>query len=299
MQLVLDSVRAITRFYPPALQAEMESALPDIALEASRLALEVMQAERDGVPYAEAVRRIDFPLMGRVHFGLQDLLQQRLPKALRNAVRGLAEAASGGEFDDLRAGLFADAADRSSVQSALLRFLLYESTRIGLLVLTWELPELEALGALGRIDREAQAILSGRLAMPEMHDGRVRPLHLLVADLALRAFGDAETVRRAVQEREETVAFVLELIEATRTIRSLDAPFAAVAHADAYEEEMDSQRLVDTYPWHFQRANDVDQRRSRLRKMLKAGKPPVVVDGSRLIDIILAEQRKEERSHGE
>lgn len=167
------------------------------------------------------MRRIDFPLMGRVHFGLQDLLQQRLPKALRNAVRGLAEAASGGEFDELRSGLFADAAEPCSVQSALLRFLLYESTRIGLLVVTWELPELEALGALGRIDREAQAILAGRLGCQRCTKAVCAPdSHSRFADLALRAFGDTETLRRAVQEREETMAFVLELIEATRTIRA-------------------------------------------------------------------------------
>lgn len=296
MELVLDSVRAVARHYPAWLQAEIELALPSVALEASRLALEVMQAERDGIPYAEAVRRIDLPLMGRVHFGLEDLLQSRLPPALRDAVRSLAHAAKRGEFEGFRRALFAGAAREGEPQAALLRFLLYEGARIDLLVATWDLPELEALGTLGRIDREAQAVLSRRLAMPEMHDGEVRPLHVVMAELAVRAFGDADAASLAAQEQSEAMDFILQLAEVTRTIRGLDAPYAAVARADAFEEEMDSQRLVDVYPWHFRSPNAVDQRRSRLRRMIKAGKPPVVLDGSRLIDVILADLRSEEPS---
>lgn len=66
MQLVLDSVRIFAKHYPPWMQAEVEEALPSLSLEATRLGLEVMQAEQDGVPFADAVRRINFPLMSRL-----------------------------------------------------------------------------------------------------------------------------------------------------------------------------------------------------------------------------------------
>ncbi len=292
MQLVLDSVRTVAQHYPPWLRAELEVALPSVALEATRLALEVMQAERDGIPFSEAVRRIDLPLMGRVHFGLTDLLHHRMPAEFRSALRDLATAVKRGDFEGLGLALFAAASREGDPQAALLRFLLYEGARIELLIATWERPEFEALGVLGKIDREAQDVLSRRLAMREMHDGAVRPLHVLMAELELRAYGDAEAVALALRHSEEATMFVLQLVEATRTIRGLDAPKAAVARADAFEAEMDSQRLVDTYPWHFSTTNSVDQTRSRLRRAIERGEPPLVLDGSRFIDVLLAEMRE-------
>lgn len=290
MQLVVDSMRAVVQHYPGWLRAEMEEALPSMALEASRLALEVMQAERDGIPYVDAARRIDFPLMGRVHFGLEDLLQQRVPDFVRQAVRSLAAATKRGEFDELRRCLFAGAARRDTPEAALLRFLLYEGARIDLLAATWHIPELEVLGALARIDAEAQTILEARLSMPQMFEGDVRPLHVLVVDLALRAFGDAESVALALQERDDAVELVLRLVEATRTIRGLDAPNAAVARAEAFDEEVGAEQLCDRYPWHFASPNTVDQRRSRLRRAIAGGAPPLVTDGSRYIDVIREEE---------
>lgn len=292
MQFILDSVHALARHYPPWFQAEIAEALPALRLEAMRLALEVMQAERDNIPYADAVRRVDFPLMGRVHFGLEDLLQHRLPPFLREAIRSLIGAARCGEFDELRRAMF-DGAANDDPQAALLRFLLYEGARFDLMVATWDIPELEVVGALARVDREAQRILQERLAMPHMHAPDVRPLHVLWADLALHAFGDAEAATQSLQD-PESIGLVQRLTEITRIIRGLDAAYAAVARADAFSEEMGSQQLVDRYPWHFSTSNAVDKRRSRLRQAVSEGRPPVVTDGSRLVDLIQGAAREEE-----
>ena len=292
MELVFESFQAVARHYPPLLQAEMAAGLPSLALEASRLALEVMQAERDGLPYAEAARRIDYPLMGRVHNVLRDLLQVRLPDYMRGAVRSLAAAAKQGEFDGLRRSIF-NGADGNDLQAALLRFGIYESTRLDLLIATWEIPELEVVGALERIDREAQTTLRDLLTMPEMREGEVRPLNVLFAELAIRAFGDADALTRAMQSTE-AIEMVLRLADATRTIRGLDAPNAAVARAELDEDEIGSQQLVDAYPWHFPTTNAVDQRRSRLRQAMSENKPPLVTDGSRFVDMVREAARKEE-----
>jgi hypothetical protein len=293
MQLVLDSVRTLTKHYPAWMQSDMEAALPTLDLEATRLALEVTQAERDGIPYADAVRRIDFPLMSRLHFGVEDLLQHRIPPEVRQAISSLAAATKRGEFDGWRRALFAAAA-QADLQGALLRFIIHEGNNIELLVATWDVPEFEALGTLGRLEYEGQRLLAEQLASSEMHSDDIRPFHVMLAELVVRAVGDAEGVALVLQEREEAVALVLQLVEATRTVRGLDAANAAVARADSFEEELGSQQLLDRYPWHFPSVNAVDQRRRRLRRDIANGKPPVVLDGSRLIDLILADAREEQ-----
>ena len=288
MQLVLDFARTIIGFYPAVVQEELREALPSITLEASRLALEVMQAERDNVPYVDAVHRVTFPLMGRVHFGLQDLLQYQLPAPVRAALGGLAAAAKGGGFEDLRRSLFASAAGEDDMQSALLRFFLFECARIELLVATWELPEVEVLGSLARLDREAESIIRARLAMKEMIDQDVRPLNVVAAELFLRAISDADGAARQMLGGSDAIQMVLHLVEATRMIRGFDAANAAVARVDAFESEIGSQQLADRYPWHFSTPNAVDKRRSRLRRAIADGRPPYVEDGSRMIDFIRA-----------
>jgi len=293
VQLVFDSVRAFAKHYPPWLQDEVESALPSLGLEATRLALEVIQAEQDGIPYAEAVRRIDFPLMGRVHLGLEDMLQHRMPVALRRTMREIVAATKRGEFDDLRRAVFA-AATQDDPQGALLRFIVHEGNNIDVLVATWDAPEFEVLGTLARLEYDGQAMLFERLAMPEMHADDIRPFHVLLAELVEHALGDASAVALALQGKREAVDLVLELVEATRTIRGLDAPYAAVARADTFEEEVGAQELVDRYPWHFKTVDAVYQRRSRLRDKIADGEPPLVLDGSRLIDLLLEEARKED-----
>lgn len=279
MQLVLDSVRIFAKHYPPWMQAEVEEALPALSLEATRLGLEVMQAEQDGVPFADAVRRIDFPLMSRLHFGIEDLLQHRIPKEFRKTIRRLAAATKRGEFDDLRRALFAAAA-AAGPEGALLRFIIHEGNNIDLLVATWDAPEFEVLGALGRAEYEGQRALYQSLAMPEMHAHDIRPFHVMLSELVVRAFGDAADVALVLNGHGEAVDVVLQLVEATRTIRGLDAADAAVARADSFDEDIGSQELVDRYPWHFSSVNAVDQRRSRLRRKIAKRKPPLVLDGS-------------------
>ena len=286
MDLVLDVVRALAKHYPPWIQAELESGLPSIELEATRLALEVVQAERDAVPFAVAVRRIDFPLMGRVHFGLEDLLQHRLPPEFRAVVANLAAATKRGEFDEWRRSLFLAAA-RRDIQGALFRFILHEANNLDLLVATWTQPEFEVLGTLSKLEHDGETILKDQLASVPMQADDVRPLHVLFAELFLRALADAQDVARVVGEQEDAMAAVLKLIDATNAARALDAPNAALLRRDALEEDIGAQELVDRYPWHFNSVDAVYQRRSRLCRDFADGEPPFVTDGSRLIDLIL------------
>src|SRR5262249_47949735 len=160
----------------------IEDALPSLGLEATRLALEVMQAEQDGVPFADAVRRIDFPLMSKLHFGIEHLLQHRIPPEVRQGIKELTAATKRADFDGLRRAIFA-AASAGDPQGALLRFLIHEGNNVDLLVTTWEAPEFEVLGALGRLEYEGQRVLYERLAMREMHDDDVRPFQVMLAEL--------------------------------------------------------------------------------------------------------------------
>jgi hypothetical protein len=107
-----------------------------------------------------------------------------------------------------------------------------------------------------------------------------------------RAFKDAATAQRVLTGSEESMDIIEQMIDATRAIRTLDAPNAAVARAEVFEEELGSQQIADRYPHHFPTANAVDLRRSRLRKAFSKGN--VAVHKDRFIDLILEELRDEE-----
>jgi hypothetical protein len=287
MQLVALAARSVFNFYPPAFRAAIEPALPALLLDASQLAVEVMRAEQEGILFPDAARQVRFPLLGRVHFGLGDLLQRRLPVELRDGVRAAVRQAARGDLDGLRRAFFTAAVRRDDPQAALMRFLLYQAVRLNLLVATWDDPAVEVLGSLARIEREAQGMLDEILAMEELHDEEVRPLQVVVSEFFIRAFQDAEEARRAVMmQSAEAISIIQGLVESTTLVRALYAPDAAVACPDAFEDDMGSQQLADRYPDHFTTANAADLRRSRLRRAIAQGKPPVATRGDRLIDLI-------------
>lgn len=286
MQLVSDALNALVPFYPSEIRAEILSAIPDIQYEAVELAAQVLRAERDGVPYAVAATRPDFAMLGRVHHGVTDLLQRRVPPELRSAFFKVATATNRGAFVDIQRALARAAVPALDPQAALLRFLMYESARLNLLVLTWDIPDAEVYGSLAVVDREAERILREILQVSDIGGPDLRPAHLLMSELMVRLAADLREVQHACREwGEEGLRFIERMIEATRVARTLDGPDAVLAHASVYEEELGSQQIADRYPWYFATAGAVDQRRSRLRKRL-SGKRPRSPAHDRLIDIV-------------
>lgn len=287
MQIVTDTLRVLMPYYPQPIREQIDGALDAIGLEAVQLAAEVMRAERDGIPFHDAANRVDFTLLARVHHGTADLLQRRIPLALRGALRGMGAAARNGAFEHIRRATFLRALG-DGPEAALLRFLIYQAARLNLLVLTWDDPSVEVLGSLARIDREAESIVRQLLAQTEIAAPDVRPLHILVAELAVRMTGDIREVMSSVarmDRQRDAVSLLEQMIDATRLTRSLEGADAAIARSSTFDDDLGSQEIADRYPWHFRTAAAVDQRRSRLRRQL-SGARPLAKQQHRMIDLI-------------
>lgn len=286
--------RTIVELYPAQIRDELEQSIPRLMLQAGTLALEVMRAEEAGIPFSQAVERIDFPFMARVHFGVADLLQSRLPPAMLGVVKQLLDRAREGGFDDARQLLFEVAARRRDPEAAIARFLLFEAVCMNLLVFTWEQPDVGALGSLDAIEPEAERVVRELLEVPDLFESDVRPLHVLVVEMLVRLNTVHERMLDSIRTELGGLTDDFEQqIEATRLVRALDARDAAVFRPGRFDDVPGSQRIADRYPHHFPSANAVEQRRSRLRRRLRKGDFQVEPSGERLVDVILDEERKE------
>ncbi|MBI5515228.1 MAG: hypothetical protein HY909_15735 [Deltaproteobacteria bacterium] len=286
MELVVTVVRTVMPLYPPEFQGLIERALPAIVLDAMGLAVEVSRAEMSGIPYAEAVTQITFPQMARLHYGLEDWLQRRVPTPLLDAVKAVVRRAVEGDFDPVRSECFARAARRGDAEGALLRFVLYEAVRFNLLVGTWDQPVFAAVGTLRRIDEYAQGVVDDMVELPLAELPDVRPLDVLVREVMLCAIADVHEAEAAARADDPAHLGALERV--IGVVRALDAKDAAVMRPSSFENDMGSQQITDRYPEHFPSVNAVDQRRSRLRRAIEKGRPPINKDGDRLIDLLLA-----------
>ncbi len=127
------ATETLLALYPEPFRAAVESALPELMLDAARLGLEVLKAERAGLRFADAVRRSDdYHLMRQIHFGFIQVLEHEVPVSLVAPVRELLQRAR--EFDDVDLSrlLFAAAAvEDGTAERAALRFIVYEMTRAG------------------------------------------------------------------------------------------------------------------------------------------------------------------------
>lgn len=278
---VLQDLRdQLLSFYPDHVRPDVEAALPELELQAARLGMEVLHAERSGVSYAEAARRPgDWPLMARVHYGILDFLQFEIPRDLTEVVRvvfGRVQAWDG--LEDLRRLAVCHAALHSNrADAALVRLMLYQAMRFNLWLITWDDSTPEALGCMTQIDLDAEAVLRDRLAQDEMFDEDVRPLHVLVADAvySLQARFDEARARFAA-EAPEIIEFVSEtLYRATEEARGLNAADAATLRNEYAgcigDVRLESLLLSERHPHLLPSPEAVDMRRSRLRKKLKAG----------------------------
>lgn len=294
MLAVTSTLDTLVSLYPPYLRPELEKAMPSLALEAGRLALEVLAAEANGIPYKTAIARPDFALMARVHHGLLDLLQWRLSPELREGVRYVVRRVAEGDVEPFRRVIFAMAARRGDPEAALARFMLFEAVRLNLYVRTWDSPQLEAWGCIDRIEDDAERIVSQLLNVPEMFEEDTRPLNVLVAESLLRLHIDASNVMDVLRQHVgDVIDDMMLMTDATRIVRALDAPDAAAFRPMKAPEPLGSQQIADRFPWHFPSANAVEKRRSRFRARFDPDEPPEP-SGNRLIDVLADAVREEE-----
>ncbi len=278
-------------FYPSSVRPEMEAALPDLELQAFRLGLEVLHAEKNGLSFFEAVRRQgDYPLMARCHFGLLDLLQYELTQELIAALRVAADRVR--DWDGLEAvhrALACHAAlHPTRPDGALSRFVLYEGIRLNVWLMSWDAPEVEALGCMVELDRDAELSLRSSLRDAELFHEDVRPLQVLVAEAAGQISARLRDARDELATAgADTLEYLARLCETAGLTRQLDAANAAVARNDyaelVQETHLGSLELAERHPHLFPSAEAVDMRRSRLRKSLTA---PRVRGRNRMIDLL-------------
>lgn len=285
MLLVRSFARAVQSFLPPKLRRQIRRELPAMQTQALRLALEVLDAEARGILMSEAVLRIDFPMMSRTHFGVVDTLLHKVPREWHEAFRQMADAASAGEFDDVRQLTFAIASRRSDPEAALCRFMLWQAIRMNLVILTWDDPLAETTGVLAEVERENELVLASMLERSEMFDDDVRPLHVLVADASVRLSQQLHEQLSAMSERPtELVQEMVETVENLERVRTYRAEDALCLWPGDSNGPMGTQQIADRYPHHFPSANAVDQRRSRARRS-----PPKPAPGDRVIDLLRGE----------
>lgn len=276
MLLVRNLVHSFVQFYPPDLRRQIKRELPALRTQAARLALEVLDAEGRGVRFSAAVLRPDFPLMGRVHFGIVDALRHRIPAKLRQSLQDVISEAGRGTFDNHHQLMFAIASRPDDPEAALCRFMLWQAIRMNLVISSWEAPIVEVSGALSAAEDAVEDAIRSTLGLPDMFEEDVRPLHILVAEALVRA---SDSVNASVDT--ELAGELLQTVEALHAVRAMYAADAAALWPGAANGPLGSQQIADRYPQHFRTANDVDQRRSRARRRL-----PVPAAGDRLIDLL-------------
>ena len=275
--------------YPASVQPLVEAALPELELQAARLGMEVLHVEGSGVDFSEAVDRpADWPLMSRVHHGLLDILQLEMPpeaQAILSTVIANCEYWDG--IEDLRRLIVCRAAnDDDRADCALARFALYQIIRLNLWAASWDAPEVEALGCMAQLDREAEGRLRERLSQQELFDEDVRPLHVLVADALCHLLQHFEVIRDETRTLGPDLARLIEgLINATGLARQLGAADAAILRNDYAKHiggtTLGSVQLSEQHPLVLPTQGAVDTRRARLKSKLP--EPPRV--RTRLLDL--------------
>jgi len=285
--------------FPDEVRAELGEALVELSGDATVLAREVAECERDELAFAEAARLFEqFPTMARVHFGMLDLLQLDLPRQQRDLARELAARAQQPAGDELRRNWFLAAArddeNTDDVVAGLMRFLLYQAVRMNVWVLTWDDgAPLEAAGVMRELDNLAEANLRRRLDMVEMRDPGVRPLTVLVAE-AVEGVSRAWDQRRAdlARSRPETVEQFHALTEASAVARRLGSGDAALLRNEIEGvtggRKLDSRPLAERSPLALPSQNATDQRRKRLLAKLEREEVPEA-KGERLVDLMRQE----------
>lgn len=266
---------------PAHLHEQLEREAPAVALETMRLGLEILAAEQRGIRFSAAVERAaEFPLMGRVYWGMQNLLQSQVPPVIQDAFRTMLSQAIDGKFESWRRLLFAVSRRKNDPEAALCRFLIWSAVRINLLIATWHQPEVQACRVLDDLEDRTEDVLKKLFAVLGVDEPDCRPLHMLVAIVLKEAFAAMKPLLLGGMTEIEA-----EMADALRVIRGLEARDAAMFTPGRSSGAIGSQQIVDRYPQHdFTSANAMEQRRSRIARK-SAERAPV---SDRVIDLILA-----------
>lgn len=280
----------IAAFYPDGLRREIEAATPALALHATRLGTEVLLAEEQGLRFSQAVIHPDFPLMERVYFGLQALLQHRLTPELRDAVNAMIQHGIEGGFDSARELLFAFATHRDDPDSAMCRFLLWVSVRLNLLVASWDDPEVQSSGALDAMEDRAEEVLRELLQVPNLiFQEDVRPLNVLVAEMLIHTSDDVrERLALAMGQYGGELTRIATNAEALTLVRQLYDRHAVLFQPGPFEGQSGSTQIARRYPMQHPSANALEQTKSRFLKKRDPATnwPP----DDRLIDVLRSSQ---------
>ncbi|MDA8349396.1 MAG: hypothetical protein M0038_11430 [Pseudomonadota bacterium] len=272
-------LRQILPLLPADLHEPLEREAPAVALEALSLGIEVMRAERQGISLSLAVERTaQFPLMGRVYWGMQNLLQSQVPPSIREAFRTMLNQAIAGKFDSWRRLLFAVSRRKGDPEAALCRFLIWSAVRVNLLIATWHQPQVEVCRVLDGLEDRTEEVLKELFDVSDVEEPDCRPLHMLVAIVLQEAYAAMKPLLMGGMTEIEA-----EMADALRVVRGLEARDAAMFTPGRSSGAIGSQQIVDRYPQHdFKTANAMEQRRSRIAK--KPDQLPTVSD--RVIDVI-------------
>lgn len=164
---------------------ELDAGLAHIEAEMQRITLDAHTAKQKGVGFAVAAGDFEnFPHMARFHVGVDDLLTMGLSPKIEKWVRKMLASPEPPAFDKMRASLVAAAADTTEpTRQALCHFLLYEATRLNLVLAARWYPQ-ETIGVgleIGQLDelaeRTVQEWLSKRPAVPS----GTRPFRIIVS----------------------------------------------------------------------------------------------------------------------
>ena len=257
----------ILNLLPSPMVAEVRSAFTLLQIKGAQLAVESAAAEIEGLAFSDAVHRpADYPLMSKIHRGMEAFLLYELKAEHAEAMRAFFKRLDRSPrlLGEARAMIFDLARATNNAWAAAARFLAYEAGRLNLLVRTWDAPQVEAIGVLRDFDVEAERVMRKQLAEIS---GDVRPLEVLVSELMIRltrayrkraAEIDAvvSEIRDEVRHRTQWVTFARNMTPA----KNLIIKNALVPTAD----RLASAELVELFPELFSSANQVDAARRRL-----------------------------------
>lgn len=152
----------------------------------ARLMMDILLAEKQGVPLSEAVYQHDlFPHLGRAHGTFMDLWAMAVPEELQPLVRAALSAPPPAWQDEARTTICVIAASPKATpaERVFAKFLLFEGLVLNLVIAARRTNgTLEGIGCGRRdIERQAEATVLELLAAPPgLGDGEVRPYEVTV-----------------------------------------------------------------------------------------------------------------------
>jgi len=265
---------------------ELERGLDQLGARLNRLAVELVDAQAQGLRLAQAAAdELDYPILHRLHLGIRDVLTLSLPPPLAAWARQTLASPDTPVLDDFQRGLAALAAadDAPPASRALARLFLFEAVRVNLIVAEHlSGSSIAAVGALpADVDAIAEAEVDEYVARAAAIDAEVRPLNVLVAAGLLALEQHVGELKGVLARIEDDLATAFRLRAALELkLRDMDAADALLirnAFAPALDEQrLEVERLQAEHPLlpGERRRDAIDQQVSRLRRRIAAGDWP-------------------------